>query len=138
MCKSMRLWLQWGLLSLGLLVTSLSVAVAEPDRSGPEAARLATYDMADGESYFALSLTPKVRAADTAARDVVMVFDTSASQTGVYRDDGLEALRTALAGLDAGDRVKLLAADLGAVPLTPDFVAPGSPELDAALEKLGL
>lgn len=136
MCKSMRVLLVWGMSPIGLWVSSSSLMAATPDGSSPEAARLATYDKADGDTYFVLSLVPKVRAGDADPRDVVIVFDTSASQTGVYRDDGLAALRAALAGLDARDRVKLLAADLRAVTLTPNFVAPGSPEMADAITKL--
>jgi hypothetical protein len=136
MCKFMCFPLVWGLSPIALLVMSTSLMAATPNGSSPEAARLATFDNANGETYFALSLAPKVRAREAGGCDVVIVVDTSASQTGVYRDDGFEALRAVLAGLDARDRVKLLAADLRAVPLTPHFVAPDSPEMADAMKKL--
>ena len=66
----------------------------------------------------------------------VVVFDTSASQTGGYRQDALEALQSMLGELLAEDRIKLVAADLKAIPLTDEFVAPRSGPLQAALAKL--
>ena len=59
-----------------------------------------------------------------AAHDVVVLIDTSASQTGDFRDKGLAALDSMLAGLRETDRVQLLAVDLNSVPLTDgEFVA---------------
>ena len=101
--------------------------------------RLATFSTAGGEHYFALSygLKPGTVAAQPAApRDVVVLVDTSASQTGAFRDDSLAAVQSLLSTLLPTDRVKLLAVDLGAVPLTSGFVAPNGPEVDAALAKL--
>ena len=69
-------------------------------------------------------------------RDIVIVFDTSASQTGVYRETGIAALEACLAKLTPTDRVQLLAADLEARPLTEKFVAAGSAELKAAVHAL--
>jgi von Willebrand factor type A domain len=98
--------------------------------------RLATYDKAPGESYFALSVMPKVAPAAQQANDVVVLFDTSASQAGVFRDDGLAALDSLLAGLGPNDRVHLMAVDVNAVPMNEGFVRAGSPEMQAALAKL--
>ncbi len=87
MGKSRVLLFAWGLSPIGVLAMALGLMAAPPDGSGLEAARLATYDKADGETYFALSVATKVRAGEAEARDILVVFDTSASQTGVYRDD---------------------------------------------------
>src|SRR5262245_59106348 len=99
--------------------------------------RLATYDKAPGESYFALSVMPKVAPAPQQANDVVVLLDTSASQAGVFRDDGLAALNSLLAGLGPNDRVHLMAVDVNAVPMNEGFARAGSPEMQAALAKLG-
>ena len=66
--------------------------------SGNDSAKLATYDNSAGQTYFALSLTPPQTAASDSAHDILVLFDTSASQTGAYRDDALAGLKTMLAG----------------------------------------
>ncbi|HEX5105152.1 MAG TPA: hypothetical protein VFV87_15135, partial [Pirellulaceae bacterium] len=107
------------------------VAVASAETKG----RLATYDK-DGEQYFALSLSPGVPAAANQANEVVILFDTSASQAGNYRTDALSALDSLLGMLQATDRVHLMAVDMKAVPMMTGFAAPGSPEMTAAVTKL--
>jgi hypothetical protein len=103
--------------------------LAEPE------AQLITYDAEGGPTYFALSLTP---ASDQAAEasDVVILFDTSASQTGAYRETAFAALEAAVAKLRPQDRVQLLAADLDARSLTEKLLPAGSAELRAAIAKL--
>ena len=66
----------------------------------------------------------------------MILFDTSASQTGPYRDTSFAALEACIAKLRPEDRVQLLAVDFEARPITEQFVAAGSPELKAAIEKL--
>ena len=110
-----------------------TVVSAEPS---PEAARLDSFSHPDGANYFALSLKPNVSPPAAEAHDVVVLFDTSASQTGQYREESLEALDAMLAKLGPKDRVRLVAVDLDAVPLTENFVAPGSDQLKEALGKL--
>jgi len=68
--------------------------------------------------------------------DVVVIFDTSASQTGRYRDDGLSVLKTMLASLNERCRVKLMAADVRPVSLTDGFVEPTGAEMVQAVAKL--
>ena len=55
---------------------------------------------------------------------MVILVSTSASQAGEYRTKRSQALQAAVAGLGPGDRVRLIATDLNAVPLTKGFVAP--------------
>ena len=113
-----------------VLVASLvAVASAEPK------ARLGTYDR-EGERFFALSLSPGVKADANQNNEVVILFDTSASQAGTYRDDALAALDSLLQSLGEKDRVKLMALDMKAVPMTTSLVAPGSAEMTAAVAKL--
>ena len=98
--------------------------------------RLATFRTATGEEYFALSLSAKSAVPTAEAHDVVVLFDTSASQTGVYRDDSIAALESMLASLGKQDRVKLVAVDLNAIPLTEGFVSADSEAMQQALRKL--
>ena len=91
-------------------VAMVAVAVAAPRASsGPQAARLATYTSPTGTHHFALSLRPQLRPQAAASHRIVVLFDTSASQTGAYRDDALGALEALLGNLDEKDQVALLA-----------------------------
>lgn len=132
-------------LSLSLGLSSAVVTLAQKKaasqnkaaESNAEAARLSTYDKPGGESYFALSLSPNVTPRVVSAHDVVVLIDTSASQTGDFRDKGLAALDSMLAGLSESDRVQLLAVDLNSVPLTDGkFVGAKSKEMAQALSTL--
>ena len=107
--------------------------------------RLDGYTQADGTNAFALTLPPAAeqpalrghpRVPANGPRDVVILVSTAASQTGDYRAKSLATLRSLLSKLDANDRVKLVAFDLNAIPLTPEFVAPNSPQMAAALTAL--
>ena len=66
----------------------------------------------------------------------MILADTSASQAGLFRADSLLAVRTLMERLDPKDRVKLIAVDLDAVPLTEQFVEADSQEMREALAKL--
>ncbi|HEY2412300.1 MAG TPA: VWA domain-containing protein, partial [Pirellulaceae bacterium] len=117
---------------------SVIVAVVVFASSGAWAdgkAELRTYDRNDGQTFYALSLTPAAEAAPSST-DVVILFDTSASQSGPYRDTSFAALQACIAKLRPEDRIQLLAVDLEARPITEKFVAAGSAELRAAVEKL--
>ena len=132
----------------GPMVADLSAQVAPALRPatgsgsaavpGVAAARLETFTNTDGQSFVAMSVMPAAanRPAAPVARDIVVLFDTSASQVNEFREKGLAALDFFLASLDAADRVKLLAVDIDAVPLTNTFVAPNGPEIQAALTEL--
>jgi hypothetical protein len=115
-------------LVLALVGASAAAAVPEPS--------LDVYQSADGTPYFALSLAPNVALADQGPRDVVVLFDTSASQTGLVREAAQAALRSLLQGLDPADRVRLMAVDLDAVPLSKTFAAANSDETRHALAAL--
>jgi hypothetical protein len=89
-----------------------------------------------GEIFYSMSLQPTVARPAPRATDLVVLFDTSASQVGEFRQRGLEILEAMLGSLSAKERVRLLAVDLTAVPLTESFVAPKSEALAAAMTKL--
>ena len=92
----------------------------------------------DGDGYFALSLSPTMARPAAKPRDVVILFDTSASQMGQYRDKALAALDTTLAALAPTDRVRLFAVDLNAIPLTEKFVTPTGPEIRTARRRCAI
>jgi hypothetical protein len=119
-----------------LPVTALLLAVAQSAPTSPEAARMECYTAADGTNYFALGVAPNVAVPAAAAHDVVVLFDTSATQIDEYRTRSLAALSALLGGLAPTDRVQLLAVDINAIPMTPGFVAAGSAQLTAAVAKL--
>ena len=77
----------------------LSAAAAAPAEP-----RIDSYMTTDGTGYFAVSLTPNVTVPQSNTHDVVILFDTSASQSSVFRDKSLETLAALLAGLNRGDR----------------------------------
>ena len=68
--------------------------------------------------------------------DVVVLYDTSASEVGPFRDKGIEVLRGLMATLGEKDHVKLMAVDLKAVPITHDFVSPRGADMNTAIEQL--
>ncbi|HEX7446167.1 MAG TPA: VWA domain-containing protein [Pirellulales bacterium] len=100
------------------------------------AADLETFVKPDGEGYFALKLAPRIAQPPRAPHDLVVLFDTSASQVGAYRTKALGALRTMLNSLDANDRVALMAVDLDAIRLTPSLVPVASEPMKKALADL--
>jgi len=117
------------------LATVLGVTLTMPAQTqalGGEAARLDGFTQADGANVVALTLKPKVPATN-GPRDVVVLVSTAASQTGDYRAKSLATLQATLSKLDPNDRVKLVAFDLNAAPLTQGFVPPNSPEMAGAL-----
>src|SRR5262245_31755010 len=99
---------------------SATLTAAPPSDS---AARLAIYEAATGESYFARSVVPQVSTA-TRPTDIVVLFDTSARQAGRFREEAFATLKSILQTLDPADRVKLVAVDLRAKDMTPGFVSP--------------
>ena len=120
--------------ALFVLVGAADCFAADPE-PGTEAARLATYQNGS-ETSFALSLRPKVKATPSEANDLLVMFDTSASQAGLYRKDAAAALKRILTQLNPGDTVKLVAVDVNATDLHAGFVAPGDKQLGDALQKL--
>ena len=108
--------LQCVVLSCATLVTVTLAVTAVQAQPGPEAARLVCFVQPDGSNYFALSLPPVAAVAAAGPRDLVILVSTSAGQAGEYRTKAFEALQATVAGLGRGDRVRLIATDLNAVP----------------------
>jgi len=130
-----RLWLP-SLLSLTTLVAATALSAAPPAKTPADAARLATYQKPSGESYFALSVQANLPDTSSQGRDVVVLFDTSASQTAGFREDGLDALEELLKGLGEKDRVRIVAVDLNAVPMQDKFAPAGGEAVATAVAKL--
>src|SRR5215213_5220291 len=103
---------------LSLAATSAAAGAA----MAADSARLAAYRQ-DGQTSYALSLSADMPKKEVDAVDVVVLFDTSASQQGAYRETAIESLKALLAGLRTTDRVQVVAVDLNARPLTKDFAA---------------
>ena len=133
MCKSRAVRLGFAL-TLAAVLSATSVN-GQTDRSASEAARLVTYKTPSGETFFALSLQTK-RTAPVQPTDVVVLFDTSASQTGRFRSSALETLEQLLVELSPQDRIRLMAIDIDAVALTDGFASRDSREINRALSKL--
>ena len=118
----------------GMAFMAATAAVAA-NPTGTEATRCDTYKAPDGSTYFALSLPP-VAAPAADARDMVVLFDTSAGQAGTYRDKALDALDTLLHTAGPNDRVQLFAVDLNPIALTKGFVAAHGADIDGAMMQL--
>ncbi|HVA48300.1 MAG TPA: VWA domain-containing protein [Pirellulales bacterium] len=95
-----------------------------------------TFAKPGGPTFFALKLSPSVPQPTAAPLDLIVLFDTSASQIGAYRAKALEALRTVLGSLSANDRAALVAVDVNAVKLNDLPVAPSSEAMQRALAAL--
>ena len=128
------------LVVLPLALVAIFVQAEKPvlaDTAGSLAVNMESFATPDGGGdYFALCMKPQGLAPAAAPRDIVVLFNTSASQTGDYRAKSMQALHGFLSSLGAGDRVRLMAVDLNAIPLTKTFVSPESPEMAKALAAL--
>lgn len=105
---------------------------AQGDSASP---RMATFESA-GEISFALSVQGNFDDQAERTSDVVVYVDTSASQTGLFKEDSIKALQKVLDNLTAGDRVKVMAVDLDPIPLTDGFVRADSQSIRDAIGAL--
>ena len=108
-----------------------AVALAGPSSDS----RLATYLQGE-DHYFALSLSADLAEESSAPREVVVLFDTSASQSGLVRDEQFACLETLLLHLLPEDRVRLVAVDLDAVELHAGFESVDSAVIRGAVDGL--
>ncbi len=118
------------------LAADPDVVVSFAERFQPVAAAAAarSTDFADGGvSAFGLKaaagLAPR-------ATDVVLLFDTSASQLGHFRRRGLDAVAGLLDAARAGDRFSLAAIDVDCTPLAGEFGPARGPEMTRGLKAL--
>ena len=123
----------WAFVASLVLVASTSVVQAAAVKS----VDVLRYTAPDGETYFALPLVAPAKAAKTSSsRDVVILVDTSASQTGSHRVQALAVLDDVLASLGSSDRVQLFAVDVQATALTDDWSLAGSETIRQAVTRL--
>ncbi|MDO4630525.1 MAG: VWA domain-containing protein, partial [Planctomycetia bacterium] len=102
---------------------------------GPVMEPMMEVNSTDEADYFVLSIPP-IAEEQEAKVDVIILCDTSATMNGNFREDEFAALSLVTDSLGVADRVQIMACDLNAVSMTQGFVAPGSVELTAAVEKL--
>ncbi len=122
------------------VVSAAEKPAAPPSAAAVVPARLKeTYVKSDGSGYFALILPPLADLPRAAGHDIVVLFDTSASQVGEARARGSESTADASCRCVQGvarSCIYLAAVDVAVVPLTSTFVSPKSSELQEALDKL--
>ncbi len=120
-----------------LLLAAAPLAVHAGDTTSSGASRWATFND-DTHHMYALSLQPKeqLNYPRPSSYEVVVVFDTSASQTGWVRTEGLEVLSEFASALPVGVKAGLIACDVDAVSMSNGLVAPTDPAWETALAKL--
>ncbi|QGJ71111.1 Hypothetical protein PBC10988_28140 [Planctomycetales bacterium 10988] len=131
--REILLFLSFSLLGSGAVSPLLAAPPLKPTAT---LADCMTYSPTEGDGYFALSLQLETEAIDDRPREVAILFDTSASQIGLFREKALGVLEHLLETLPPTDRVMLWGVDLRAKLFTKDWVAPQSPEMRQALEDL--
>lgn len=121
-------------LAVGIFLVGAAASVAAPPAAGPS--EHGCFAKPDGETFFVLSLTATLPQPENRPQDVLIYFDTSASQTAIYRDKGLAALDALLEDLGPDDRVHIMAVDIDVVPMTEGFAGAKSPATKAGVAKL--
>ena len=119
--------------SAALAVFAIAGSATAADRA---AATATQYIAPDGQNYFALVLDGQALEQPRENGRHVVLFDTSASQTGAHRTQALAVLDAFLAALPEGDTVCLYGVDRSTKSFTKNFVSPGSEPLNHALAKL--
>ena len=122
------------------LCFALTSAVQAETSQSQSKSSLKTYRDVDGQVYFVLNLRPGQKRTEqpkpSQKRDLLVLVDTSASQTGRFRSDSLEAVETIVANLQSGERVHVAAIDLQVVPMTKGFVGAADAQLKSAIASL--
>ncbi|MEM6691833.1 MAG: VWA domain-containing protein, partial [Planctomycetota bacterium] len=128
------------LFAIALAASTLSWQVNTFAADGAQV-RVATFtaETSEGPSYFAASIQPSandqlIEAVKSPQSSVVVVVDTSASQTGPFREDQLAMLRSVISNLSSSDAWMLVAADVKTAAMTTHLRSDN--DLDAAIESL--
>jgi hypothetical protein len=124
------------LASLAPLACTVALLAGPLVAFGSEEPVSVTFTESYGGTAFAPVTAVGLRAAATATTgpaDVLILVDTSASQTGRFRALGLEAVTALLAQARPEDRFLPAAIDVSFAPLGEGFAAPASPELRRAV-----
>ncbi|MDZ4847997.1 MAG: VWA domain-containing protein, partial [Pirellulaceae bacterium] len=114
------------------------LASASDGRSESSIARWATYDAEAGQTFYALSLQADIRAlsSNEAAKRVVVIVDTSASQTGIFRTESLAIAKAFTEGLPNDSKLAIVACDIESVDFSEGLQSKSSPAIQKALKKL--
>ena len=121
--------------SLGLGLSALCHAVmADSQPQQPETEALVFRTVHNADSHFAVAI--KSLHQPTMIKRHIILVDTSASQTGRFRDNSIEVLKSLTSVLPQDHQILAVAVDSTFDALSTDFVAPGSPEFAAAIQKL--
>lgn len=118
------------------LVKAIAAETRAPKKASLPPAVLETFTKPGGPTFFALKLTPPGPQPPIAPLDVIVLFDTSASQVGAYRVKALETLRTVLGSLSPKDRAAIVAVDVNAVKFNDAPVAVTSEAMRKAIAAL--
>src|SRR5690606_27915732 len=113
------------MLAVGMVLGTAGIVHADGIVHAAPSSRLATFEQEAGDTHFALSvkLDPAAVPASKGA-EVIFLMDTSASQSGIFRDDSLAALKSALSALPPTTKVLVMAGDLHAVSMQEGFATP--------------
>ena len=125
-----------GAVNVGMARAANEPAKQPSASSNGDTARLDTYGNSGEQRYFALSVAPNIDLPAPQGHEVVVLFDTSASQTGAVRSKTLATLTQFLGALKSNTLVKLFAVDLDAHAFTEKFVAADGPEIAKAVDSL--
>lgn len=120
----------FGLLAAGMASPSALIA------ADPASGRVLQYRAESGETSFALVLDGKSTDQARRQRDHIVLFDTSASQTGEHRAEALAVLDSFVKSLPAGDQIRLFGIDVKAQEITSGFIAANSDDAQKALQRL--
>jgi len=121
--------------SLGLGLSALCHAViADSDLQQPGTDALVFRTVQSADNHFAVAIK-SLRPPISIQRHIVLV-DTSASQTGKFRENSLQVLNSLASVLPQDHQILVVAVDSTFETLSGDFVAPGSTEFAAAIHKL--
>ncbi|MBC7967740.1 MAG: hypothetical protein H7Z17_17645 [Fuerstia sp.] len=108
--------------------------MADSQPQQPESEALVFRTVHNADSHFAVAI--KSLHQPTMIKRHIIVVDTSASQTGRFRDKSIEVLKSLASVLPQDHQIMAVAVDSTFDALSADFVAPGSTEFAAAIQKL--
>ncbi|TWT47676.1 VWA domain-containing protein [Botrimarina hoheduenensis] len=117
-------------------VVALVASITIPSVFADEQLSVYLHEDALGTRRFAASLGPIPEQASTTPLELVVLVDTSASQTGLYRETALAAVEALVGAVEPGSQVRLMAVDLDARPLHEGAFEPGSAGASEALASL--
>ncbi|MCA9038456.1 MAG: hypothetical protein KDA91_25195, partial [Planctomycetaceae bacterium] len=117
----------------GVCLAAAFNASGADQAANPPSSLIHTYNSASDE-FFALALKAEKSAANVVRH--ILIVDTSASQTGKYREQSMKTVRELLQNLPESNSVQIFAADTTTVALTDGFVSPSSLQASQAMDLL--